>query len=575
MITTDNYFSKTKDIDWSSVPASLKKMHDTLIPDASRNDWQAFKVDDDIRRVVEKYFGYIGKYAGSSASQTSVSLAPAVQPDSVSVTQARAAVVEFLRPYVERGETVEQINKSYLGTSNAKGSFQVKSNKVLVDRIGIESVNYSFPLRSIFNEIGGDSAASKRPRKPAKSSSRKAASVEALPEPTQVVHIPTATVFIKRYVALHGKVKTRDQIISLLHGLQKAITEQRIRAAHPATREIEKMQSGLIDLAHNMGESVKIEIDEPQLSHYRQVAQGEAVRTSVKLLKQFIQLNGKRPDKVKAQKLGAKLLKAFDETPKEDAYRAELTAAAKAIGRYVKGDSATVDIPVATLHGLGSIAIGSVAGGLGDVGNQQNVLALANQTVGIKRDAASLKRAFRNTANPSLCYDLASAMLRRNSVAQKYVGQPRSAAGDHDGGIAGLDLIDWKLSNAQDVQISGLGSAIDEPIITAPMAKSKPPVAIAQTPVRPVTAQDLARMQFKTIGYNGRFKDVVGDPAIGFHMMVYGKPFQGKSSFVIELCKDLAALNKGRIAYLALEEGISASMQKKVIDRGAASALSS
>jgi predicted ATP-dependent serine protease len=76
-------------------------------------------------------------------------------------------------------------------------------------------------------------------------------------------------------------------------------------------------------------------------------------------------------------------------------------------------------------------------------------------------------------------------------------------------------------------------------------------------------------MRFETIGYSGRFKDVVGDPAIGFHMMVYGKPFQGKSSFVIELCKDLIQLQKGRVAYLALEEGISASMQKKIIDRQA------
>ena len=37
-------------------------------------------------------------------------------------------------------------------------------------------------------------------------------------------------------------------------------------------------------------------------------------------------------------------------------------------------------------------------------------------------------------------------------------------------------------------------------------------------------------MTFETIGYNGQFKNVIGDPATGFRMMVFGKPFQGKSS---------------------------------------------
>jgi len=109
--------------------------------------------------------------------------------------------------------------------------------------------------------------------------------------------------------------------------------------------------------------------------------------------------------------------------------------------------------------------------------------------------------------------------------------------------------------------VSGLGNVND--LIqkeSTPRVGSTAPTISGESS-QTVTARDLAKMRFKTIGYNGRFKDVVGDPALGFHMMVYGKPFQGKSSFVIE---------KGRIAYLALEEGISASMQKKVVDRGAA-----
>lgn len=179
-----------------------------------------------------------------------------------------------------------------------------------------------------------------------------------------------ATAFVKRYVGLHGKTKTYDQILSLTHGLQKSMTELRISASDPASREIEKIQSELIALVTKMGESAKIEIPEPYLSHYKQVAQGKEVRASVRLLKQFIQLNGKKLEKAKALRLGAKLLKAFDEVANEDAYRTELSAASAAISRYVEGETASVDIPAATLHRLGAFAIGSALSGLGHSGDR-------------------------------------------------------------------------------------------------------------------------------------------------------------------------------------------------------------
>jgi hypothetical protein len=296
----------------------------------------------------------------------------------------------------------------------------------------------------------------------------------------------------------------------------------------------------------------------------------------VKLLKQFIQLNGKAPDKTKAQKLGAKMLNAFEEIPKEDAYRSELAAATVAIGRYVKGESKLIDIPVAALHGLGSIAIGGGIRGLGAAGQGGNALALLEQAGAQKRNAAEVKRAFKGTANPSLCADLASVLMRRKASipsqsGANFIRPPMQS--DYEG-ISGLDVLDWKLNRASKEadSVAGLGS------VAVANSEEQKPLAVKPTTtntgngssISPVSARDLAKMQFQTIGYNGRFKDVIGDPAMGFHMMVYGKPFQGKSSFVIELCKDLAALNKGRIAYLALEEGISASMQKKVVDRGAA-----
>jgi len=406
-----------------------------------------------------------------------------------------------------------------------------------------------------------------------------------LPQAKQVPVIATPTAFIKRYIAMHGKVKPREGrggILELIHGLQKAITEGRIAAAHPCSAEIGKMQGNLIKLFETMGERGKIEIDAASLAHYKEIAQGEEVRTSVRLLKQFIQMNGKSPDKAKAENLGKKLAAAYDTIPKEDLYRSELAAGAKAVAEYVNGSAKTVGIPEATLHGLSGLA-GFGSNGLGNASGNAGIVGLLQHARVKDLTEASLKRAFSKTAAPGLCVELAKLMMRRGDLTmavvrgevpkRKAVYSPALNGAEVsrvDSGINPTDVLDMRLARfPQAAAVNGLGN-VDAVMPRPPQPLARVPAAPPAAPVaETVSARDLAKMRFKTIGYNGRFKDVVGDPAVGFHMMVYGPPFNGKSSFVIELCKDLAALGKGRIAYLALEEGISLSMQKKVIERGA------
>lgn len=587
MITTANYYDSIKQIDWNAVPASLKKTHETLIPDASKNNWQTFNSDDDVRRVVEKYFTYVGKYvhlndvqpATKQAAKPKRTSSQAQPSDPAQHAQARALAIALIRPYVERGETLEQIRKSYMGSSNGAGSAMVRSNKILVDKLDNVAVSYSFSLPVLYKEIKGVGKAASPQPKP----KRAAKVVSDLQPPKQVISIPTATAFIKRYAALHGKVKSRDQIVSLIHGLQKAITEQRIKTGNPALREIEKMQAELLQLATTMGESAKIEIDAPSLAHYKQIAQGEEVRTSVRLLKAFISINGKAYDKAKAAALHKKMEKALETIPKEDAYLSQLSTAAKALAAYGDGKDKTIAIPSAALHGLGGMATGHGIAGLGIApGSGEGAIIRLLREEGVKNlSESTLKKAFRKTVVPSLCLEIAHNLIHSGELTMAVLNNPSSKKKSfalagidnddaaHSGRITDLDILEMRLAQHTPLanMVSGLGaveavpaSAPIQPIVQRPQIPA---------PTETVSARDLAKMRFKTIGYNGRFKNVIGDPAVGFHMMVYGKPYNGKSSFVIELCKDLAALNKGKIAYLALEEGISLSMQKKVIDRGA------
>jgi len=326
-------------IDWNAVPVSLKKIHETLIPDAAKSDWSAYNTDGDVKRVVDKYFGYIAKFVLASNDETA--------------TTKKAAV----RSKPSKPATVPKVKHPKL-TKN----------------------------------------------------------IPSLPEPKQVVYIPTATAFIKRYAALHGKVKTKDQILSLTHGLQKAITEQRIKSGDSAIREIEKMQSELITLATTMGDKAKIEIDAPSLTHYKQIAKGEEIRTSVKLLKQFIQINGKTPDKAKVETLGKKMAAAYDSIPKEDSYLHELNEGAKAIADYVHGNTKVVSIPKVSLHGLSGIAGASTVSGLGRVTGGNAVISLLRDADVKDVKEPSMKRAFRAAKAPGLCLEIARLMIRRGEL---------------------------------------------------------------------------------------------------------------------------------------------------------------
>ncbi|MBA2611300.1 MAG: hypothetical protein H0U95_04960 [Bacteroidetes bacterium] len=74
---------------------------------------------------------------------------------------------------------------------------------------------------------------------------------------------------------------------------------------------------------------------------------------------------------------------------------------------------------------------------------------------------------------------------------------------------------------------------------------------------------DFARMQFKTLGFAGKYRKLIGDPNKGFTTMVYGKPKMGKSYLCIDFAGYLAR-NHGKVLYVAKEEGLDFTLQEKL-----------
>lgn len=82
-----------------------------------------------------------------------------------------------------------------------------------------------------------------------------------------------------------------------------------------------------------------------------------------------------------------------------------------------------------------------------------------------------------------------------------------------------------------------------------------------------MSADELVEYRYDSYPFDGKWKNLIGNPAKSFHMMVFGRPKQGKSIFCFQLAKYLSKF--GKVLYIASEEGFSATLQQKLQEFGA------
>lgn len=87
------------------------------------------------------------------------------------------------------------------------------------------------------------------------------------------------------------------------------------------------------------------------------------------------------------------------------------------------------------------------------------------------------------------------------------------------------------------------------------------PVATASAAV--MSAAELAAKKFESWPFSGEWKRFIGQPEPGFHMAIYGKPGQGKSTFAVQFANYLSS-NHGKTLYISSEEGHSQTMAAKL-----------
>ncbi len=76
---------------------------------------------------------------------------------------------------------------------------------------------------------------------------------------------------------------------------------------------------------------------------------------------------------------------------------------------------------------------------------------------------------------------------------------------------------------------------------------------------------DFVNLHFNSIGFSGKWLNLIGDPSPGFTAMVFGRPKMGKSYLCVDFAGYLAR-NHGTVLYVANEEKLDATLQMKLND---------
>ena len=289
-----------------------------------------------------------------------------------------------------------------------------------------------------------EAIASKKPTKTIKKRKKRSATLK--PITGEVSLISEEIRFIRRFLWLDGKTRSKESIKRLLFSLQKAMVERRIRKNSAYAKEIQKIHDQLWNIVvDEQIQSFIVELDPKLKAHYKEIVGSQSVKEAVKLLKRFIPLQGKSDIDEKVFKLHKQAVHLIGEKKikMDNPYHPRIMQMIEVLEHYIE-----------------------------DIGYEE----------------------------PELAYNL------------QYLG---------------------KLPDV-------------------------------------MSSEQLLSMEFETIGLQGRWKELIGDPSVGFSMMVFGQPKSGKSTLMLEFAQHLAQ-NHGKTLYVAIEEGFGYTLKDKIQRVGATS----
>jgi hypothetical protein len=167
--------------------------------------------------------------------------------------------------------------------------------------------------------------------------------------------------FIKRFVLMNGKEKTKKQFRLFINALQKAIVEKRIRKSSKYAKEIMFIQEQAMEIHDSIAKDEDtgvILLGGQALEKLHKIAYSETVMPEIAIIKQYIGLNGKTDVKERAERLLKKIERAYKQKQilSSSKYHQRIKSIKTALKSYLDGKSKAAIVQSAELRGLQGIA---------------------------------------------------------------------------------------------------------------------------------------------------------------------------------------------------------------------------
>jgi hypothetical protein len=360
MITKQNYFEKVRAIPFSKLPENLKKAF-LFVQQATENHttWKFYSQHNDIKLKVDKYFALLNEHLNH-------------QPQKI-ITEATAKICakDFIRVYVHRGDSYESLVKSHMGAANGEYHAEINQKKIIITEVQKQKVKFSFLLKSIYDELTKEVTNNNGNKKPKVSEKEKPnRNSQAAPGNKTALRInyehskPSERIddeikFIKRCLSLHGKRKSKAQVLSFINALQRAIVEKRIRKTSKYAKEIMQIQKQLLTAYSVMKNEQTLELGTSTIKRFSDIVGSVRIRQSTNYIKRFVGIQGKNITKDKAKRLLDAVLTAIEtnKITKADPYYSNIMKMGNALNQFIETakEDDTLEIHQQALNGLNGV----------------------------------------------------------------------------------------------------------------------------------------------------------------------------------------------------------------------------
>lgn len=392
----------------------------------------------------------------------------------------------------------------------------------------------------------------------------------------RVEHIPSDIALVKKYVSLHDKDKTYDQVLSISRAFNKAIVERKVVKDSPYKTELTYMNDSLKNAAAQayVGGSIHLVIPAARLKGYNSIVASVEKSPAVNILLEYINIAGRYEMQQRAERLIKRIDRTIDSGKLTgDRYFKEVKKARTELETYINHESDNVPVNDFTLSGIGEIAVLGCPcqDGLKGFSRSQNavIVKLIDEKVKNLTDC-ELDRAFADTVAPTVCKAIATKLIEVGQINMALLRNPAKVRGGFslNGSVRpkhydlNAEILDMRLKGAAAKDKQEKNKHSPKNIGFSGTDLGDVPITTEPEEVKIVSAIDMMNMKFKAIGLTGKYRKLIGDPEPGFSAMIYGKPFQGKSTMAIDFAKDLTA--HGKVLYCVYEEGHGKLLQDKI-----------